>query len=146
MRTETWYNDINRRERSIWRKTCRKAISPTTNPIRNSLGSNLGIFHITLHSSLMYFLRNYLVVRPKRYGSIMAHGNSYVFLFHGGSNSRTPYLRLLVSKGCSSLSRLWLRCFLLLSDVQRKFCYHVFLLRPSQFIISRLWIGISVFK
>jgi len=29
----------------------------------------------------------------------MAHGNTYVFLFHEVSNFRTPFLSLLVSKG-----------------------------------------------
>jgi hypothetical protein len=29
----------------------------------------------------------------------MAHGNTYVFLFHDVSNFRTPFLRLLVNKG-----------------------------------------------
>jgi hypothetical protein len=35
---------------------------------------------------------------PKGYGFILAHGNTFVFLFHDLNNFRTPFLRLLSTK------------------------------------------------
>ena len=74
----------------------------------------------------------------------MAHGDTYVFLFHDVSNSRTPYLSLLASKGYFQViikmfqSRLLLQRFVILSDLQRKFCCLRLRTASSFFVLPNL--------